>query len=441
MRGKTDSVKSPLSTGNRRRKVGAGICLLAASIMSSWASYAVNSHVETVAGTNRYTWTVYNQDQSWGLDGFAIEVPAQTRVLAHTIPAPYSNPDGNAYWIMEERHEASVDPHDRRVNVPAPKPGNKLLIWWGEQSPSVYPPGTTLTFSLTTDDTVAPGAVGASVVTYTPQNNPHYYVTFQEDVVGPKSGKTEAATANLTNRPGPRVQVGPVTNPANGHTYYLLTQSTWSNAEAEAVKLGGHLATIRNAQEDQWVYSTFGGYEGALWIGLTDRDKLFSFTWASGEPFSYANWGGGQPDNGTGGVEFYGHIWPPGHSNPPSGKWNDFADAETVLGFPLYGVAEISPVATLHLSLPAPSTTVHSEILASSAAATNAGPELHAYTAIQLTWASGVNKVYRVQWTPSLDQPQWVNLDPPVTGTGAIVSVFDSTREHPQGYYRLQVVR
>src|SRR6266702_1268695 len=189
----TELVSGPFRDGNSRpiartEKLALAICLLVASI-SARAGSIVDSHVETVAGTNRYTWTVYNQDQSWGLDGFAIEVPAQTRVLAHTIPAPYSNPDGNAYWIMEERHEASVDPHDSRVNVPAPKPGNKLLIWWGEQSPSVYPPGTTLTFSLTTDDSVAPGAVGASVVTYTPQNNPHYYVTFQEDVVGPNSGK------------------------------------------------------------------------------------------------------------------------------------------------------------------------------------------------------------------------------------------------------------
>src|SRR3982074_3226655 len=82
------------------------------------------------------------------------------------------------------------------------------------------------------------------------------------------------------------ILAGPVVNPANGHIYYLLSQSTWSDAEAEAVRLGG-----------------------PLWIGLTDRDKVFTFTWVSGEPLSYTNWGEGQPDNGTGGVEFYAHIW------------------------------------------------------------------------------------------------------------------------------------
>ena len=66
------------------------------------------------------------------------------------------------------------------------------------------------------------------------------------------------------------ILTGPVVNPANRHVYYLLSQNTWSNAEAEAVALRGHLATIRNAAEDRWVYSRFGAYGGALWI-LTGR--------------------------------------------------------------------------------------------------------------------------------------------------------------------------
>src|SRR5213594_729280 len=47
------------------------------------------------------------------------------------------------------------------------------------------------------------------------------------------------------------ILAGPIVNPLNGHSYYLLSQNTWSNAEAEAVALGGHLATIRNAAEDR----------------------------------------------------------------------------------------------------------------------------------------------------------------------------------------------
>ncbi len=117
---------APLHAIKQARKTGVAICLFAGSI-SAWAGYVVDSHVETAAGTNHYSWTVYNEDQSWGLDGFAIEVPVQTRVLAHTVPAPHANPEG-AYWIMEERYEACVDPHDGKVSIPAPRPGMKLLL-------------------------------------------------------------------------------------------------------------------------------------------------------------------------------------------------------------------------------------------------------------------------------------------------------------------------
>src|SRR5258707_6307547 len=103
--------RPPLVAIDRAGKLGVTIGLLTASI-SSWAGYIVDSHVEVATGTNRYTWTVYNEDQSWGIDGFEIEVPVQTRVLAHTVPPPYLNPDRTAYWHMEERYEEQVDAHD-----------------------------------------------------------------------------------------------------------------------------------------------------------------------------------------------------------------------------------------------------------------------------------------------------------------------------------------
>ncbi len=45
----------------------------------------------------------------------------------------------------------------------------------------------------------------------------------------------------------------PIINPENGHTYLLLSQGNWTDSEAEAVALGGHLATIRNQAEEDFV--------------------------------------------------------------------------------------------------------------------------------------------------------------------------------------------
>src|SRR5688572_25005315 len=71
------------------------------------------------------------------------------------------------------------------------------------------------------------------------------------------------------------ILAGPVVYPGNGHSYYLLTQGFWPAAEAEAISLGGHLATIRNATEDSFVFTTFAPLVAeagnrSLLIGLND---------------------------------------------------------------------------------------------------------------------------------------------------------------------------
>ena len=190
------------------------------------------------------------------------------------------------------------------------------------------------------------------------------------------------------------ILAGPCVNPANGHFYYLLSQNTWSNAEAEAVSLGGHLATIRNVGEQQWVFSTFSRYGGALWIGLTDRDRVFTFKWTSGEPLVYTNWSDTEPDNGTGGIEYYTHMWPAGIQGtnpPPPGKWNDYANVNDLWGFPLHGVAEVSPASKIRVSLDASSDMAKPQAAANLAAAATTGPELRAFTAIELSWPSETN--------------------------------------------------
>ncbi|HXE43282.1 MAG TPA: lectin-like protein [Candidatus Baltobacteraceae bacterium] len=116
---------------------------------------------------------------------------------------------------------------------------------------------------------------------------------------------------------------GPIMNPANGHEYYLLDQNNWAASEAEAEKMGGTLAIIRNAAEQEWVFSKFSSADGVnrgLWIGLHKDYSGAPFKWVDGEPVDYVHWGSGQPDN-AGNVENSAHMWP--SSMFPNGVWND----------------------------------------------------------------------------------------------------------------------
>ena len=120
---------------------------------------------------------------------------------------------------------------------------------------------------------------------------------------------------------------GPITNPSNGHDYYLLTPNSWSESERQAENLGGTLAIINNAAEQEWVFSQFGAYDGAnrnLWLGF-HREGQDPFVSMMSEKMNYSNWGPGQPDNG-GGVESCVEIWSSGSGNDGKGYWNDAVD-------------------------------------------------------------------------------------------------------------------
>lgn len=138
-------------------------------------------------------------------------------------------------------------------------------------------------------------------------------------------------------------------NPANGHTYHLLEPTTWTASEAEAVVLGGHLATINDAAENEWVFTTFNsGGPRSLWIGLTDQVTEGTFEWISGEPVFYTNFNPGfEPNNNPVEDPIHGEDY--AHFFPGSRYWNDLADAGQAFA-PLYGVVEVDSY-----SIPEPS--------------------------------------------------------------------------------------
>jgi hypothetical protein len=137
----------------------------------------------------------------------------------------------------------------------------------------------------------------------------------------------------------PAVEISPrVANQANGHTYVLLEAAAWSDSEAEALSLGGHLVTINDEEENQFVverFSWYGRFPRTLWIGYTDQEAEGVWVWV-GDDSTFTRWTPGEPNN-LDGTEHWGHIWPP--EDPRFPNWNDVPDA--VDSFPLYGVVEI----------------------------------------------------------------------------------------------------
>jgi hypothetical protein len=240
---------------------------------------------------------------------------------------------------------------------------------------------------------------------------------------------------------GPAVLGGPVTNLANGHIYYLLSQNTWSNAEAQAVSLGGHLATIRNEAENAWIFRTFSTYGGRariLWIGLSDRDKKFHFTWSSGESVSYTAWEEGEPNNAGGGEDFVAMYY--FNYQNERGKWNDFGDRKvSPRGLPMNGVMEIIPQTTTTSAEPSSDTTlVHQSDasfqavqIAPSLIITNDGPS------IELQWPISASS-YVLEATADLGEPFKMFGYSELTNTAAGVVSATITNPGARMYFRLR---
>ncbi|MBT3656985.1 MAG: hypothetical protein HN544_02175, partial [Euryarchaeota archaeon] len=137
-------------------------------------------------------------------------------------------------------------------------------------------------------------------------------------------------------------------NPANNHTYHLLSASSWSDAASVARSLDGFLVTIDDAEEDQWLFDTFAVNNDTtrhLWTGLSDSQNEGDFRWHDGTPFLYRNWGDGQP--GDGDDEDYIHITGTNMGSIEPASWNDLENDPQY--FPVYGVVEIGEGADYNL--------------------------------------------------------------------------------------------
>ena len=133
------------------------------------------------------------------------------------------------------------------------------------------------------------------------------------------------------------VDAGPIVNSSNGHIYYLLSNQRWTDSENEAVQLGGHLVTVSDADENEWVCSTFyryGGVDRNFWVGFNDIAVEGQWVWTSGEPVAYSNFSPGNPDNVNN--EDYAYM------SSTNGMWNNGQNGLWG-GYNLYGVVDVVP--------------------------------------------------------------------------------------------------
>lgn len=225
-------------------------------------------------------------------------------------------------------------------------------VWWSWTAPSsgTYQFSTCTQTTLDTKLAVYDGACGGqilacnddgcdglrSTVDVTATNGNVYIVR-----LGGYSQTTGFGTGSFTIAfiPPPAV-IDTQVNPANGRTYHLLEASTWAAAEQAAVGLGGHLATVNDFAENEWIRSTWQNFQAAprhLWIGLNDLTVEGTYEWVDGSPVAYLNWNAGEPNNGAGGEDYTLIV-----KDSATGAWNDLQLPATGYWSPVHGVVEIS---------------------------------------------------------------------------------------------------
>lgn len=145
------------------------------------------------------------------------------------------------------------------------------------------------------------------------------------------------------------IWAGPVTNPANGHAYYVVTGfpgsvGTWSQARSEAIALGGDLVTINDADENAFVLNfvrssfTTSTSFGSAFIGL-QRPPGGSFSWVSGDALTYQSWAPGNPSEQFPESD-YARMFTSVIDQTLLGTWRNVPDTSSFRG---PGVVEIVP--------------------------------------------------------------------------------------------------
>jgi cysteine-rich repeat protein len=125
---------------------------------------------------------------------------------------------------------------------------------------------------------------------------------------------------------------------ATHHCYWvhsgLLDDTSFSGAVDKCQNDGGHLVTVSSDAENAFVR---GVHDQDKWIGARDdrgqKDTgAGTYAWITGEPFTYTNWAGGEP-NAAKFMCWFDQCYEHCAIQKPDGSWNDWncdADVDVV---------------------------------------------------------------------------------------------------------------
>ena len=235
-------------------------------------------------------------------------------------------------------------------------------ISFNENSTMVSPPASTTTPPVALPTHVPPTHIVGSGRGCATGNNSvplsPYNVTFEYAgnftitlTVTDNQGKTATVTQAIVVNPSTNIDWK--LNPETGHLYTAVNCGTWTQCEAKAVELGGHLVTVNDEAEQNWIVANFG-LQTSFWIGMNDAKTEGVWVWSSGESVGYTNWAVGEPNDGLGLIpegNDYAQIWGNQYinlypnANDPT-KWMDNSNTgqgNVTVG---YGIIEKSPDGT-----------------------------------------------------------------------------------------------
>jgi hypothetical protein len=130
---------------------------------------------------------------------------------------------------------------------------------------------------------------------------------------------------------------GPITNPANGHNYYVIQIANFVDYNTAAGNLNGYPVVINNAAENSWVHANMMPLVPVsapnAYIGLSDAAREGEWRWEAGVRDTYTNWNVGEPNNSLSSENFAAML----RSN---GRWNDIIAPVTGGTLP-YAIVEV----------------------------------------------------------------------------------------------------